>query len=97
MVGGEPSPGNREALAYALSLPKAKAAEFAEQSKANISIANASTKFKQLWEQGFLMRSEGAADSGGVEFEYRRIGRSEERRVGEECVSTCRSRWSQCH
>src|SRR3546814_1745603 len=31
MVGGEPSPGNREALAYALSLPKAKAAEFAEQ------------------------------------------------------------------
>src|SRR3546814_14008094 len=24
----------------------------------------------------------------------RRISRSEERRVGEECVSTCRSRWS---
>src|SRR3546814_15587992 len=24
----------------------------------------------------------------------RRIGRSEERRVGTECVSTCRSRWS---
>src|SRR3546814_14253468 len=23
--------------------------------------------------------------------------RSEERRVGRECVSTCRSRWSQCH
>src|SRR3546814_13540615 len=23
--------------------------------------------------------------------------RSEERRVGEECVSTCRSRWSPCH
>src|SRR3546814_12876932 len=23
--------------------------------------------------------------------------RSEERRVGNECVSTCRSRWSQCH
>src|SRR3546814_19474202 len=23
--------------------------------------------------------------------------RSEERRVGKECVSTCRSRWSQCH
>src|SRR3546814_3873855 len=29
---------------------------------------------------------------------YRRyIGRSEERRVGKECVSTCRSRWSQYH
>src|SRR3546814_17865126 len=24
-------------------------------------------------------------------------GRSEERRVGKECVSTCRSRWSACH
>src|SRR3546814_19138249 len=24
-------------------------------------------------------------------------GRSEERRVGKECVSTCRSRWSQSH
>src|SRR3546814_17095074 len=23
--------------------------------------------------------------------------RSEERRVGQECVSTCRSRWSPCH
>src|SRR3546814_16166794 len=25
------------------------------------------------------------------------IGRSEERRVGKECVSTCRSRWSRYH
>src|SRR3546814_11203312 len=27
----------------------------------------------------------------------REIGRSEERRVGKECVSTCRSRWSPYH
>src|SRR3546814_13928733 len=26
-----------------------------------------------------------------------RSWRSEERRVGKECVSTCRSRWSPCH
>src|SRR3546814_8557838 len=26
-----------------------------------------------------------------------RVERSEERRVGKECVSTCRSRWSQYH
>src|SRR3546814_10675177 len=26
-----------------------------------------------------------------------RAGRSEESRVGQECVSTCRSRWSPCH
>src|SRR3546814_387156 len=29
--------------------------------------------------------------------EYVQSTRSEERRVGKECVSTCRSRWSTCH
>src|SRR3546814_17840933 len=29
--------------------------------------------------------------------DFTRIERSEERRVGKECVSTCRSRWSQYH
>src|SRR3546814_8627830 len=29
--------------------------------------------------------------------EFRESGRSEERRVGKECVSTCRSRWSPYH
>src|SRR3546814_15226405 len=28
---------------------------------------------------------------------HHRVGRSEERRVGKECVSTCRSRWSPYH
>src|SRR3546814_11514872 len=28
---------------------------------------------------------------------WRRVDRSEERRVGKECVSTCRSRWSPYH
>src|SRR3546814_14338408 len=28
---------------------------------------------------------------------HRRLARSEERRVGKECVSTCRSRWSPYH
>src|SRR3546814_2206232 len=28
---------------------------------------------------------------------YAKYDRSEERRVGKECVSTCRSRWSQYH
>lgn len=73
VIGGQPSPGNREALEFALSRHQVRAAEFADVS-ANMSIANASTKFKQLWEQGFLMRMESAADSGGVEFVYRRIG-----------------------
>jgi hypothetical protein len=72
VIGLKPSAGNREALDYALSRPEVRTATFADV--AGISIANASTKFKQLWEQGFLMRIEGAAESGGVEFLYRRIG-----------------------
>src|SRR3546814_10985505 len=30
-------------------------------------------------------------------FKWRESGRSEERRVGKGCVSTCRSRWSPAH
>src|SRR3546814_11516767 len=42
-------------------------------------------------------------DKKGEEIDFQVIGfqspkrRSEERRVGKECVSTCRSRWSQYH
>src|SRR3546814_19213369 len=32
-----------------------------------------------------------------VHFGTGALTRSEERRVGKECVSTCRSRWSPCH
>src|SRR3546814_4901315 len=40
-----------------------------------------------------------AASTCGVHgmAETKRAGRSEERRVGKECVSTCRSRWSPYH
>src|SRR3546814_14480700 len=31
------------------------------------------------------------------DLDFRSIARSEERRVGKECVSTCRSRWSPYH
>jgi len=73
VIGGQPSTGNRGALEFALGRSEARATEFAESAEA-MSIANASTKFKQLWEQGFLLRSESAADSGGVEYLYQRIG-----------------------
>jgi hypothetical protein len=35
-----------------------------------VSITDASNKFKQLWENGFLLRREATAESGGVEFVY---------------------------
>src|SRR3546814_15520949 len=36
----------------------------------------------------------GFLDAGGILRFYHSDGRSEERRVGKVCVSTCRSRWS---
>src|SRR3546814_16398803 len=41
-------------------------------------------------------RTDWREDENGVEF-HRCTLRSEERRVGKECVSTCRSRWSPSH
>jgi hypothetical protein len=73
LIGAEPSQGCREAFQFALRHPTVRAAEFAE-SKDDMTIANASMKFKQLWEQGFLLRQESVANSGGVEFVYQRVG-----------------------
>jgi hypothetical protein len=73
VLGAQQTQGCRDAFDFALDRPQARATEFA-QTRKNMSIANASMKFKQLWKQGFLLRRESAADSGGVEFVYQRIG-----------------------
>jgi hypothetical protein len=72
LIGAVPSEGAREAFSFAMGRPECRAAEFAQSR--NVSISNASMKFKQLWEQGFLLRREANAGSGGVEFVYQRIG-----------------------
>lgn len=72
LIGLEPSEGTRQAFQFAMGRSQARAAEFAAEK--GLSIANASMKFKQLWEQGFLLRRESTADTGGVEFVYCRIG-----------------------
>src|SRR3546814_4782435 len=54
--------------------------------KASASWPPASVKMQRLY-----LRSDGRANSLWGN------GRSEERRVGKECVSTCRSRWSPYH
>jgi hypothetical protein len=71
ILGLQPSQGVCDALQYALQREEARAAEFAGFS--SISITNASNKFKQLWEQGFLLRREAVAESGGMEYVYARI------------------------
>jgi len=73
VIGAQPSQGARDALEFALARPRTRAAEFVSE-RPGMTIANASMKFKQLWAQGFLLREESAADSGGVEYVYSRIG-----------------------
>src|SRR3546814_17468399 len=47
---------------------------------------------------GFLQRAHAPqARRRGQAHALRPLDRSEERRVGKECVSTCRSRWSPCN
>src|SRR3546814_1538065 len=45
-------------------------------------------------QRGGADRTGGPEDGDGLHGGGRHIGRSEERRVGKECVRTCRSRWS---
>lgn len=73
LIGPKPSRGTADALVFALQHPEVRAAQFAAANP-DISLANSSTKFKQLWEQGYLLRREAAAESGGIEYVYFRIG-----------------------
>src|SRR3546814_13777324 len=47
--------------------------------------------------QGFALDDLGLPRAKGEAVAQPHLGRSEERRVGKECVSTCRSRWSPFH
>lgn len=71
LIGPQPSKGNASTFEFALQTPIVRAAEAADA--LGLKVQNASTKLKQLWEQGFLLRREDVADSGGVEFLYFRI------------------------
>ena len=72
VVGPAPSPGLMNPFAFALSKQESRAADYAASAD-GVSITNASTKFKQLWDAGYLLRREATAESGGVEFVYLRI------------------------
>lgn len=68
VIGAQPSQGNAVTFEYVLAKGSATAAEIANAF--DFQITNASTKLKQLWEQGFLLRRQESAESGGVEFRY---------------------------
>ncbi len=70
-IGLQYSSGNADAFQFAVKKTQCKATEYATAT--GISIANASTKFKQLWDQGFLLRRTDHAESGGLEYVYQII------------------------
>lgn len=72
VIGVMPSQGNLDALSFALERPTSRVADFVSLAKGT-SLTNASNKFRQLWEKGFLLRREEVAESGGLQFTYLRI------------------------
>jgi hypothetical protein len=73
ILGPQPAAGTQAALLFALQRPCTRVADFVAEN-ADISLTNASNKFKQLWQLGYLLRRESAADTGGIEYVYDRIG-----------------------
>lgn len=71
IVGPEISSSNLEMINYVLDKKSVTTSKIAEE--LNISVANASTKLKKLVEQGYIMRSEVSAETGGKEFIYHAI------------------------
>ncbi|MDE3739399.1 hypothetical protein PSH28_22575 [Pseudomonas resinovorans] len=74
VLGPQPSSSNQALLDLVISnrsLTTSKAS-----SVLDISVQNASTKLKKLFEDGYVSRTEEAAETGGKEFVYHVIGKS---------------------
>lgn len=73
-LGPPPSPSSVPLLQVVADNRCATTVQVAHQLE--MSVQNASTRLKRLSEEGFLTRTEMAAESGGKEFVYRVIGQS---------------------
>lgn len=71
IIGPELNKSARELIEYVLKKGSVLASQVA--SDLNISVQNASTRLKNLVKQGYILRSEDVADSGGIEFKYSAI------------------------
>ena len=71
IIGPEISPSNLELINYVLENKSVTTSKVAFD--LNITVHNASTKLKKLVDQGYIMRSEDVAESGGIEFIYHAI------------------------
>lgn len=75
IIGPEISKSNLQLVDYVLENKAVTTSKVA--SDLNISVHNASTKLKKLVDQGYVMRSEDVADTGGIEFIYHAIKNSD--------------------
>ena len=71
IIGPETSKSNLELINYVLENNSVTTSKVS--TGLNISVHNASTKLKKLVDQGYIMRSEDVAESGGIEFIYHAI------------------------
>ncbi|SEM92828.1 winged helix-turn-helix transcriptional regulator [Pseudomonas sp. ok266] len=74
-AGPRPTASSKALLDMVISHRSTTTAKVAEE--LNISVQNASTRLKRLAEEGFLLRVEEAADTGGKEFVYQVAGKSD--------------------
>lgn len=74
IIGPDISTSNLELVHYILENQSVTTAEVAEA--LNITTQNASTKLKKLVNQGYIMRLEEVAKSGGIEYTYHSINKS---------------------
>jgi hypothetical protein len=68
LLGPQPSSGTADVLKLILGRFETRASDVSKDLA--LKIANASMKLKQLWEQGFILRREDSADTGGIEYVY---------------------------
>jgi hypothetical protein len=71
IIGPELNKSTRDLIQYVLSKGSVLASQVA--SDLELSVPNASTRLKNLVSQGFIRRTEDAADSGGIEYRYSAI------------------------
>ncbi len=71
IIGPELSKSTRDLVEYVLHKGTVLASQVA--SDLELSVPNASTRLKSLVQQGYLLRSEDVADSGGIEYKYSAI------------------------
>jgi hypothetical protein len=74
VIGPEMTPSASELLTYVVQHGKVGTSQVAAD--LGISVPNASTRLKKLVTEGYLVRREDAADSGGVEYLYMPIKKS---------------------